>query len=118
MDLKLHHSDSILKYIHQKSELEKAKTQLLGYLKAGAESMLKDNVERAKKMGMNVIFTLGMGSTAEGITKVANDESVDIIIIAGTGLSSEDTQTNKQTESTGQCCKTCFRTGRVPRYDS
>ena len=88
------HSDSILKYIHQKSELEKAKTQLLGYLKTGAESMLKDNVERAKKMGLNVIFTLGMGSTDEGITKVANDESVDFIIIAGTGLSSE---TIKQT---------------------
>lgn len=44
--------------------------------------MLKDNVERAKKMRVNVIFTLGMGSTAEGITKVANDESVDFIIIA------------------------------------
>ena len=95
IDLKLLHSDSILKYIHQKSELEKAKTQLLGYLKAGAESMLKDNVERAKKLGVNVIFTLGMGSTAEGITKVANDESVDFIIIGSTGLSSEDNQTNK-----------------------
>ena len=96
IDLKLLHSDSILKYIRQKSELEKAKTQLLGYLKAGAESMLKDNVERAKKMGVNVIFTLGMGSTAEGITKVANDESVDFIIIGSEqDYSSEDNQTNK-----------------------
>ena len=43
--LKLFHSDSILKYIRRKLELEKAKTQLLGYLKASAESMLKDDVE-------------------------------------------------------------------------
>ena len=91
IDLKLLHSDSILKYIHQKSELEKAKTQLLSYLKAGAESILKDNVERAKKKGVNVIFTLGMGSTCN----VANDESVDFIIIGSTGLSSGDNQTNK-----------------------
>ena len=34
-------------------------------------------------MGVNVIFTLGMGSTAEGITKVANDESVDFIFVIG-----------------------------------
>lgn len=78
-----------------KSRAGKSKDTALGYLKAGAESMLKDNVERAKKMGVNVIFTLGMGSTAEGITKVANDESVDFIIIGSTGLSSEDNQTNK-----------------------
>jgi len=41
IDLKLLHSDSILKYTHQKSELDKAKTQLLSYLKAGAESEAK-----------------------------------------------------------------------------
>lgn len=57
--------------------------------------MLKDNVERAKKR-VNVIFTLRLGSTAEGITKVANDESVDFIIIGSTGLSSENKQTNKK----------------------
>jgi hypothetical protein len=34
-----------LKYTHEKSELEKAKTELSGYLKKGAESMLKGNVE-------------------------------------------------------------------------
>ena len=71
--------------------------------------MLKDNVERAKKGGKRH-FLLRLGTTAEGITKVANDESVDFIIIGSTGLSSE----NKQTESPGQCCKTCFRTGRAP----
>lgn len=34
-----------MKYTHEKSELEKAKTELSGYLKKGAESMLKGNVE-------------------------------------------------------------------------
>ena len=57
--------------------------------------MLKDNVERAKKLGVNVRFTLGMGSTPEGITKVAKDENVYFIIIGSTGLSNEDNQTNK-----------------------
>ena len=58
--------------------------------------MLKDNVERAKKMGgVNVIFTLGMGATDESITKVADEKSVDFIIMGSTGLSSEDNQTNK-----------------------
>jgi len=95
IDLKLLHSDSILKYIHQKSELEKAKTQLLGYLKTGAESMLKENVERARKLGVNVRFTLGVGSTPEGIVRLAKNENVDFIIMGSRGLSSEDKQTNK-----------------------
>ena len=56
--------------------------------------MLKDNVERAKKMGVRFL-RWGWDSTAEGITKVANDENVDFIIIGSTGLSNEDNQSNK-----------------------
>ena len=69
-------------------------------------------------MRVNVIFTLGLGSTAEGITKVANDESVDFIIIARYGDMSRSTKI-KQTD-----CKVLGSVARrvselaEPRYDS
>lgn len=49
IDLKLLQSDSILKYINEKAALDKAKTQILKYLKAGSESMLKNRIESAKQ---------------------------------------------------------------------
>jgi nucleotide-binding universal stress UspA family protein len=48
IDLKLFQSDSILKYIPEKSALDKAKTQLLKYLKMANESMSKRRVQEAK----------------------------------------------------------------------
>jgi nucleotide-binding universal stress UspA family protein len=95
IDIKLLQSDSILKYIREKSELEKAKTQLLKYLKMGSESMLKDRIEEAKKQGVKIRFTLGIGSTTEGIVKVARNEKVDLIMIGSRGLSSESNEPNK-----------------------
>lgn len=95
IDLKLLQSDSILKYIREKSALDKAKTQLLKYLKMGCESMLKDRIEDTKKQGVKIRFTLGIGSTAEGIVKVARNEKVDLIAIGSRGLSSERNETKK-----------------------
>jgi nucleotide-binding universal stress UspA family protein len=95
IDLKLLQSDSILKYIREKSALDKAKTQLLKYLKMGSESMLKDRIEDTKKQGVKIRFTLGIGSTAEGIVKVARNEKVDLIPIGSRGLSSERNETKK-----------------------
>lgn len=94
IDLKLLQSDSILKYIREKSALDKAKTQLLKYLKMGSESMLKARIEEAKKQGVKIRFTLGIGSTYEGIVKVVRNEKVDFIMIGSRGLSSEKNEPN------------------------
>lgn len=51
-------SDSILKYINEKAALDKVKTQILKYLKAGSESMLKNRTETAKKERINIRFML------------------------------------------------------------
>ena len=90
IDLKLLHSDSILKYVDEKAALGKAKTEILRYLKAGSESMLKKKIEAAKKERVNIRFTLGIGATAEGIVNVARGERVDFIIMGSRGLSSEE----------------------------
>ena len=95
IDLKVLQSDSILKYIHDRPALEKTKTQILKYIKAGSESMLKDRIEKAMKRGVKVRFILGIGSTPEGIVNVAKNEKVDFIIIGSRGLSSEDYTPNK-----------------------
>ena len=52
--------------------------------------MLKNKIEAAKKERVNIRFTLGIGSTAEGIVSVAKSERVDFIIIGSRGLSSEE----------------------------
>ena len=90
IDLKLLQSDSILKYINEKAALGKAKTQILRYLKAGSESMLKNRIEAAKKDRVNIRCMLGIGATAEEIVSVAKSERVDFIIIGSRGLSSEE----------------------------
>jgi nucleotide-binding universal stress UspA family protein len=94
IDLKLFQSDSILKHIPEKSALDKAKTQLLKYLKMANESMLKRRVQEAKKQGVKVRSTVVIGSTPDGIVKVARIEKVDFIIIGSRGLSIEDNRPN------------------------
>jgi len=54
----------------------------------------KNRIEAAKKERVRIRFTLGIGSTAEGIVSVAKSERVDFIIIGSTGLSSEGTEQN------------------------
>jgi nucleotide-binding universal stress UspA family protein len=83
IDLKLLQSDSILKYINEKAALGKAKTQILRYLKAGSESMLKNRIETAKKQRVNIRFTLGIGSTAEGIVSVAEGREQNMVRVLG-----------------------------------
>jgi nucleotide-binding universal stress UspA family protein len=57
--------------------------------------MLKSRIEAANKDGVNIRFTLGIGSTPEGIVSVAKAEKVDFIIIGSRGLSSADREPNK-----------------------
>jgi nucleotide-binding universal stress UspA family protein len=61
----------------------------------GSESMLKARIENAKEQGVKIRFTLGIGSTSEGIVKVARNEKVDLIMIGSRGLSSESNEPNK-----------------------
>lgn len=95
IDHKLLQSDSILKYIPEKSALDKAKTQLLKYLKKARESMLKTRVQEAKKQAVKVRSKLVFGSTPNGIVKVARTEKVDLIRIGSRGLSIEDNKPNR-----------------------
>jgi len=95
IDLKLLQSESIVRYVREKQGLLRAKAELLKYLKMGSESMLKGKIEDAKKAGVRIRFTLGIGSTSEGIVKVARTEKVDFIIMGSRGLSSERSQSNK-----------------------
>lgn len=95
IDLKLVQSESIVRYVREKQGLLRAKAELLKYLKMGSESMLKAKIEDAKKVGVRISFTLGIGSTSEGIVKVARTEKVDFIIMGSRGLSSERSQSNK-----------------------
>jgi nucleotide-binding universal stress UspA family protein len=95
IDLRLLQSDSILKYINEKAALDNAKTQILKYLKAGSESMLKSRIKAANKEGVIIRFTLGIGSAPKGIVSVAKSEKVDFIIIGSRGLSSADREPNK-----------------------
>ena len=95
IDLKSLQSDSIIKYIHEKPALDKAKTQLLKYLKTGSESMLKSRMEAVKKEGVKIRFTLGIGATSQGIVNVARSEKVDFIIMGSRGLSSESDKQKK-----------------------
>jgi len=86
-----------LKYTHEKSELEKAKIELSGYLNRGAESMLKGNVEldrhdRSFYIGrldpiMKVSLDSQMMKKLSSISCLQYHEQQE--------LSSEDNQTNK-----------------------
>ena len=89
VDPKLLQSDSILKYINKKTELENSRTEVLDYLKTGIKSMLKENIERARRTGVNVRLRLGFGSVSEGIVDVAAEEKVDFIVMGTKGLSTE-----------------------------
>lgn len=95
IDLGSLQSNLILKNINKKSELESARLQLLSYLKVGAESMLKGKVQKAKETGIKIRFTLGMGSTPEGIVSVAKSENAAFIVMGSRGLTSEEDEPSR-----------------------
>lgn len=72
--------------ISEKTTLENAKTQLIRTLKTGAESMLRDRIQKAKEGGVSARFLLGVGSPAEEIVSIANAEKVEMIIIGSRQL--------------------------------
>jgi nucleotide-binding universal stress UspA family protein len=93
IDDRLIPQSAIIGFISEKSTLDDTKTQLLKLFKIGAESMLKDRLEKAQKNGINVRLIMGMGSPAEGIVDVAKNENVDLIIMGSKGV--EKNNTNK-----------------------
>jgi nucleotide-binding universal stress UspA family protein len=72
--------------ISEKTTLENAKTQLIRILKSGAEIMLKDRIEKAKKGGVSARFLLGIGSPAEEIVSIANAEKAEMIVLGSRQL--------------------------------
>lgn len=72
--------------ISEKTSLENAKTQLIRILKSGAEIMLKDRIQKVKEGGVAARFLLGIGSPAEEIVSIANDEKAQIIVIGSRQL--------------------------------
>ncbi|MDP9287518.1 MAG: universal stress protein [Thermoproteota archaeon] len=89
VDDRLIPSSAILGFIGEKSRLEDAKMQALNILKAGAEAMLKDRMEKVRTNGINVRFITGMGAPAEGIIDVAENEHVDLIVMGSRELKRE-----------------------------
>ena len=89
VDDRLIPSSAILGFIGEKSRLEDAKMQALNILKAGAEAMLKDRMEKVRANGINVRFITGMGAPAEGIIGVAENEHVDLIVMGSRELKRE-----------------------------
>ncbi len=89
VDDRLIPSSAILGFIGEKSRLEDAKMQALNILKAGAEAMLKDRMEKVRANGINVRFITGMGAPAEGIIDVAENEHVDLIVMGSRELKRE-----------------------------
>jgi nucleotide-binding universal stress UspA family protein len=79
----------ILGLIGDKSGFEGAKMQALNILKVGAEAMLKDRMEKVKANGIKVRFITGMGSPAEGIVDVAENEHADLIVMGNRELKRE-----------------------------
>jgi nucleotide-binding universal stress UspA family protein len=90
VDDRLIPSSAILGFIGEKSRLEDSKMQALNILKVGAEAMLKDRMEKVKANGINVRFITGMGTPAEGIIDVAENEHVDLIVMGSQELKREN----------------------------
>jgi nucleotide-binding universal stress UspA family protein len=89
LDDRLLPSSAILGFIGEKSRLEDAQMQALNILKAGAEAMLKDRMEKVKANGINVRFITGMEAPAEGIVDVAENEHVEMIVMGSRELKRE-----------------------------
>ena len=89
VDDRLIPSSVILGLIGDKSGFEDAKMQALNILKVGAEAMLKDRMEKVKANGIKVRFITGMGSPAEGIVDVAENEHADLIVMGNRELKRE-----------------------------
>ena len=70
-----------LAFLSNKTPLEDAKNQVIKFLKQGAESMLKDRIEKLKSQGINMRFLLAVGSPSEEIARIAQNEGVGLIII-------------------------------------
>jgi len=72
--------------ISEKTTLENAKTQLIRILKSGAEIMLKDRIEKARKAGVSAKFLLGIGSPADEIVSIASAEKAEMIVMGSRQL--------------------------------
>ena len=75
-----------LGFISEQSTLEDAKTQLVKIIKAEAELISKDRMEKVRGKGVNVKFLMEVGSPAEEIVNVAKNEKVDLIIMGSRQL--------------------------------
>ncbi|MFZ0893300.1 MAG: universal stress protein [Candidatus Nitrosopolaris sp.] len=89
VDDRLIPSSVILGLIGDKSGFDGAKMQALNILKVGAQAMLKDRMEKVKANGIKVRFITGMGSPAEGIVDVAENEHADLIVMGNRELKRE-----------------------------
>jgi len=72
--------------ISEKTTLENAKTQRIRILKSGAEIMLKDRIEKARKAGVSAKFLLGIGSPADEIVSIASAEKAEMIVMGSRQL--------------------------------
>src|SRR6185503_8260842 len=75
-----------LAVISEKTGLEEAKVKLIRILKSGAQTIMKERIERSRKAGVSARFVIGVGSPAEEIVSIAKAERAEIIIIGSRRL--------------------------------
>jgi len=74
----------LLSFIKKRASLKEAKAKLLGMLKIGVESMLRDRMEKVQMgSGIGANIEIRVGSPSKEIAKMVKAENVDIIIIGG-----------------------------------
>lgn len=75
-----------LAFLDYKTSLEEAKMKVIKYLKQASEAMLKDKLEKARSERVNVRHILVVGSPADEIVKIAENEKAGLMIIGSSQL--------------------------------
>lgn len=101
---------TILTFLSDKTSVQEAKGKLISYLEQGAEAMLKDKLQKAKSEGINVRHILAVGSPADEIVKLAENENAGLIIM---GKSQVETMGEKL-RALGSVTRRVSETSKVP----
>ncbi|MEO9295549.1 MAG: universal stress protein [Nitrososphaera sp.] len=79
-----------LAFLSEKSPLEDAKIQIVILLKQAAEGMLKDRITKAASQGAKIRHMLAVGSPADEIVAIANNEKASMIIMGSRQLTAKE----------------------------
>ncbi len=98
-----------LAFLSEKSSLEDAKTQIVRLLKQAAEGMLKDRIQKVTNQGIKMRHILAVGSPAEEIVAIADNEKASLIIMGSRRLS-----TKEKIKALGSVARRVSETSSIP----